>query len=332
MDAVIQWGLTLVLSLQNVGGLEGVMQFFTFLGTEEFFLLVLPLLYWSVDAAVGARGAVMLTGSAALNGLLKVAFHLPRPYWIDSRVQALAVETSYGLPSGHAQNATAIWGFLAAQWKKTWAWAAALALIFLISFSRLYLGVHFPTDSLGGWIAGGLLLFAFLKWERPAADWLKRLNLWPQIGIALAVSLVYLALNAAILAALAPAPDPAAWEQTAAAAAPPEPGEPAIDPRDPAGPVTSAGLIFGLGAALALHARHARFDARGPGWKRFVRFVVGIAGVLVVWAGLRAVFPAEPFLLAMVLRYLRYALTMLWIIYLAPLVFLKTRLVEAQTQ
>ena len=327
MDALMQWSLSLVLALQNIGGLESVMKFFTFLGSEDFFLLVLPLVYWCVDAAVGARGAVVLVASVALNGLLKLVFHLPRPYWTDHRVQAMASETSYGLPSGHAQNAAALWSFLAAQMKRPWAWAVALALIFFISLSRLYLGVHFLTDSLGGWIAGGLLLLAFFKWEQPAAAWLRRLSLWPQIGVALAISLTFLALNAAVLAALALTPDPAEWEQNAAAAAPPQPGERAIDPRSPEGPVTSAGLIFGLGAALALRPR-ARFDARGPLWKRAVRFAVGIVGALLLWRGLALVFPDQPLALALILRYLRYALTIFWVIYLAPLVFLKTGLAE----
>ena len=327
MDAIMQWGISLVLALQNIGGLGSVMKFFTFLGSEEFFLLVLPLVYWCVDAAVGARGAVVLVASSSLNGLLKLVFHLPRPYWIDRRVQAMASETGYGLPSGHAQNAAALWSFLASALRKPWAWAAALALIFFISLSRLYLGVHFPTDSLGGWLAGGLLLYAVLKWEQPAAAWLRRLGLWSQIGVALAVSLIFLALNAAMLAALAPAPDPAAWEQNAAAAAPPQPGKRAIDPRSPEGPVTSAGLIFGLGAALPLLPR-ARFDARGSLWKRAARFVVGIVGALLLWRGLALVFPHEPLALALILRYLRYALTIFWVIYLAPVVFLKTRLAE----
>jgi membrane-associated phospholipid phosphatase len=329
MDAVMQWGISLILSLQNVGGLESVMKFFTFLGTEEFFLLTLPLVYWCVDAGVGARGAVVLVASSSLNGLLKLIFHLPRPYWIDRRVQAMASETSYGLPSGHAQDATALWGFLASALRKAWAWAAALALIFFISVSRLYLGVHFPTDALGGWIAGGLLLYAILKWEQPVTAWLRRLGLWPQIGVALAVSLIFLALNAAVLAALAPTPDPAEWEQNAAAASPPAPSERAIDPRNPADPVTSAGLIFGLGAALALLPR-VRFDARGPLGKRAARFAVGIVGALLFWRGLALVFPTEPLALALTLRYLRYALTIFWVIYLAPWVFLKTRLAEPQ--
>ncbi len=327
MDAIMQWGISFVLALQNIGGLGSVMKFFTFLGSEEFFLLVLPLVYWCVDATVGARGAVVLVASNSLNGLLKLVFHLPRPYWVDRRVEALASETSYGLPSGHAQNATALWSFLASALRKPWAWAAAFALIFFISLSRLYLGVHFPTDSLGGWLAGGLLLFACLRWEQPVTAWLRRLGLWPRIGVAFAVSLIFLALNAAVLAALAPTPDPAEWEENAAAASPPAPGELAIDPRSPEDPATSAGLIFGLGAALALLPR-ARFDARGPLGKRAARFVVGIVGALLLWRGLALVFPAEPLALGLSLRYLRYALTIFWVIYLAPVVFLKSKLAE----
>jgi hypothetical protein len=90
------------------------------------------------------------------------------------------------------------------------------------------------------------------------------------------------------------------------------------------------GLIFGLGAALALASRHARFNAGGAWAKRAARFVVGIIGILILWLGLALVFPDEPLALALSLRYLRYALTIFWVIYLAPLVFLRAKLAEPQ--
>jgi hypothetical protein len=128
-----------------------------------------------------------------------------------------------------------------------------------------------------------------------------------------------------------PYPRPCRGEQNAAAAAPPQPGERAIDPRNPEGPVTSAGLIFGLGAALALASRHARFNA-GDAWaKRAARFVVGVIGILILWLGLALVFPDEPFWLAMIFRYARYALTIFWALYLAPWAFLKISLAEPQS-
>lgn len=319
--------LSLILALQTVGWLAAPMQFFTFLGTEEFFLIIMPALYWCVDAGLGQRLAVILIASNGLNHLLKLAFHLPRPYWVDARVHALTIETSYGLPSGHAQNGLAVWGFVAAQMKRRWAWIAALALVGLISLSRIYLGVHFPGDVLGGWMVGGVLLWAFVRWERRAGEWLNRLVVTSQLGLALALSLVYLALAGGVLTAIAPMPDPTGWEQNAHAAAPPSDDEPAIDPRNPESPVSTAGLMFGLGSALALSKR-ARFDARGPWGKRLARFVIGLIGVLIFWLGLRAVFPEGTDLIALALRYVRYALTMFWAVYVAPWVFLKTRLAE----
>jgi membrane-associated phospholipid phosphatase len=319
--------LNLILALQTAGWLAAPMQFFTFLGTEEFFLLVMPALYWCVDAGLGLRLAVILIASNGLNHLLKLAFHLPRPYWVDTRVHALTTETSYGLPSGHAQNGLAVWGFLAEHMKRRWAWIAALALVGLISLSRVYLGVHFPGDVLGGWVAGGALLWAFVRWERRAREWLGGLTMAAQLGLALALSLVYLALVGGVLTAIAAVPDPTGWEQTARAAAPPSGDDPAIDSRSPEGPVSTAGMVFGLGAALALGTR-ARFDARGPWGKRIVRFAIGLIGVLIFWLGLRAAFPDGTDVVALALRYVRYALTVFWALYLAPWAFLKTRLAE----
>jgi membrane-associated phospholipid phosphatase len=322
------WQISFILALQNLPGLTGVMRFFSFLGTEEFYLLFMPAIYWCVDATLGARLAVMLVSSASLNALLKLAFHLPRPYWVDAQVKALSTEPAYGLPSGHAMNAVAIWGSLAAQLKKRWVWAAALGLIFLISLSRLYLGAHFPTDVLGGWVFGAVVVWALLKWEAPVRARLAQWSLGTQIGAVFVLSLIYLALVAGILTALGARPDPVGWGQTARAAVSPAVADNAYGPRNPEGAVTAAGLLFGLGAGLALTSRYARFDARGPWGKRAARFGLGIVGALVFWLGLKMVFPTEPFLLGMTLRYGRYALTGLWVFYLAPWVFVKTKLAE----
>src|SRR3990172_2483279 len=149
------------------------MESFTFLGAELFYLLVMPALLWSYDASLGTRLGLALLTSASLNAVLKVAFALPRPFWVDGRVRALSIETSFGLPSGHAQNAVVLWGYLAVQVRHWWATIGALVLIAAISFSRVYLGVHFPGDVLTGWILGALFLALFVALEKPAALWLK---------------------------------------------------------------------------------------------------------------------------------------------------------------
>ncbi len=324
MDALMRWGISIILALQGEPRLVGVMQFFTFLGSEGFFLFVMPAMYWCVDATMGVRLAVVLIASNGLNGLFKIAFHLPRPYWVDLRVKALSSETSYGIPSGHAMNATTICGFVAAQVRKWWAWVAAIVLILMISLSRLYLGVHFPTDVLAGWILGIVVLWAFLALERRAVAWAKRLTMWQQIGLAFVLSLLCLALFIGVLAAIASSPDPITWEQNAALATSLEPGESAIAPRNPEAGVTFAGMVMGLGLALAFLAyRPTQFDARGPLAKRGLRFVIGLIGVVILWLGLKLIAPQEPFMLAVLIRYIRYTLVVFWALYLAPWVFVK---------
>ena len=76
------------------------------------------------------------------------------------------VETGYSFPSNHTTAAAALYGFLAyAAWKCVpERWRAALMILFstiilLVGFSRLYLGVHYPSDVLAGFIFGAIFVF-----------------------------------------------------------------------------------------------------------------------------------------------------------------------------
>src|SRR5262245_25719538 len=106
MDIFVQNGINWIISIQALGAwLQSPMEFFSFLGTEYFFLLILPLIYWSLDASLGLRVAFILITSNYLNGLFKLLFAGPRPYWISNKVTPFAAESTFGVPSGHAQNA-----------------------------------------------------------------------------------------------------------------------------------------------------------------------------------------------------------------------------------
>lgn len=133
----------------------------SFLGTEEFFLLAVPLIYWLYDKRLGFALGVMFCSSAFLNSLLKDVFALPRPPATEVRVLYASSGTGYGFPSGHAQNGAVFWGMLAWQCRSRRAWVAAAVLVGLIGFSRLYLGLHYPADVLGGAALGAALLAAF---------------------------------------------------------------------------------------------------------------------------------------------------------------------------
>ena len=107
--------------LQSLGmWLKGPMTAITALGYEEFFVLLLPTIYWCVDQMVGLRVGIVLLWGNMFNTFFKFLFHNPRPYWISEEVQALSHETSFGLPSGHAQIAASVWGWLAVEVKKRW--------------------------------------------------------------------------------------------------------------------------------------------------------------------------------------------------------------------
>lgn len=324
MDAVWQWGINLILTLQQHSpGLDPGMEFLSFLGGEEFFMLLIPFLYWCVDSTWGTRVLAILLFSDFANGLLKWAFHAPRPYWVDARVKALAAETSYGMPSGHAQVATAIWGFLVRAARRPSAWVAAVLLVLGISISRVYLGVHFPHDVAAGWVAGAFVLAAYLWIEPRAATWLRPKPLAVHVAAVLLLSVAMLAAVLGMRAAFAGTPDPPAWEAQAAAAGPPAAGRRATDPRSMDGFFTNLGVAFGAGVGLALRRRYVSFDPRGPWMRRILRLGLGLVVLLALRSGLGALFPKEPIEVALLFRYTRYALIGLWTVWLAPWAFVR---------
>jgi len=324
MDTLQSWGVTVVAALQQFSpGLDGVMRFLSFVGEEGFFAILVPFVYWCVDAALGARLLAALVFSDFLNGLAKLAFHAPRPYWVSPQVKALSLEPSYGIPSGHAQTSVLFWGLVSRSLSRPWVPVAAAAVVLAISVSRVYLGVHFPHDVLAGWMIGAVLLAAFI-WAGPRlARWFAAQHPVAQIAAAFLLSMAMLAVLLIVHATIAGVVDPPAWAEQAADAAPPPPGRPAIAPRSVDGPVADLGLMFGAGAGLALGRRYAPFNTRGPWRHRILRLLVGLVLLAVVRVGLGAVFPREPLVLSMTFRYLRYALMGLTALWVAPWVFIR---------
>jgi membrane-associated phospholipid phosphatase len=323
METALLWGLPIIEGLQSVGSfLVSPMKILSFLGTEEFFLLVMPGMVWCVDAWLGLRMGLVLLTSASFNSLLKVLVGWPRPFWVSDRVTAYAFESSYGLPSGHAQNSMALWGRMAAGLRRK-GWVIGLGLlILLISLSRLYLAVHFPADVLAGLLAGGLVLALFLWLEKPVGAWIVRQPLGVQLLIPLLVALVIIGKGVWVSAVTADRIVPQEWVTRSTAAFV---DEPPIDPQD-LDVVSSAATLFGLGAGAVLLHRWGKFSASGSLNARAARFALGLVGVVIIYFGLRMVLPVGDDVLAQSLRFVRYALVGLWVAYLAPWIFVKLRL------
>ncbi|MEO8354411.1 MAG: phosphatase PAP2 family protein [Chloroflexota bacterium] len=323
MDFILANGIDWVVAIQSLGGwLELPMRFFTFLGSENFFFLILPLVYWSIDAGLGLRVGFVLVTSNSLNSIFKVVFASPRPYWVSTRVIPMSVETSFGVPSGHAQNAMAMWGIMAHGLQKRWAWIIAIALSLLIGFSRLYLGMHFVQDVLVGWLIGGSLLLGFITLWDSVSSWVLNRSLMQQIVIAFVISLILIGVSAWNGTRLGEFVISQEWMDNAlrAGAAP--------DPVSLEGFLTSAGSFFGLAAGAAWIASRGGYQASGPLEKRAFRYAIGLIGILILWMGLGEVFPRDPNIISYVLRYFRYTLVGFWVTGGAPWLFFHFKLTD----
>ena len=314
--------LAWVIAFQSLGNwLVLPMRFFSFLGTEEFYILVMPMLYWCVDASLGIRvGAIMLL-SSGMNSVFKIPFTSPRPYWLSTEVKPLWAETSFGLPSGHAQQSVAVWGSIAAYVRRSWAWGIAVFLMIMIGLSRVYLGTHFFQDVIGGWLIGALLLWLFLGYWDPVAVWAGKQSLGRQIFYAFLVSLGMVWLGWIAVIVVHDFVLPEVWLLNAARI-----GDEEIAPLAMSGILTSAGTLFGLLAGIAWMAARGGWQVTGPLWKRVARYVVGLLGVLLIWYGLGLAFPRGESLIPFVLRFIRYALLGLWVSAGAPLFYMKLKL------
>ena len=324
MDLLWQFEIQINIFLQGLGDwLVSFMKFFSFLGTENFYFIVLPFIFWSVDSAFGARVGAMLMFNHWINGLFKMMLHTPRPFWYNTEVRALSAETSFGMPSGHAMSAASLLGLLAHYFKKRWFTIVCILVIFMIGISRLYLGMHFSSDVLVGWALGAALLLIFVRVEGRVVEWIKAKSLEQQLSIILISSLFILLLTSLIIFFSRNWQMPDAWFNNATRALPDSPP----DPFNLDGIITISGLWLGMFGGLAwFYKRYGMFNASGALWKRLVRYVVGLAGLMVFWYGLGQIFPRNADLLSFVLRYVRYALVGVWLSALAPWLFIRLRL------
>lgn len=328
MDPIYEFGIQIGLVLQSLGEwLYTPMRLFSYLAEEYFILLVIPTIYWSVNAEWGLRMGVYLMISGGVNTLSKMLLHGPRPFWIDSTVKAYMYESSFGIPSNHSQTSVVIFGTLAAWINNTWAWVAAVILMLLVGVSRIYLGVHFPTDVVVGWLIGALLLWLLFRYEKRFLNWFLGNGAGFQVLIAFLASMSMILLAMLINLVFQGWQIPSLWQQNVAAFFPDE----NLNPINYASVTTYAAVLFGLAVgAIWVHTRGG-FNAAGPVWKRLVRILIGLAGAAVFYLGLSLIFPDGESAIALVLRFIRYGLVGFWAAGLAPVVFIALKLADRES-
>lgn len=147
--------LTCIQEIAHLRGpiLDLFFKFLNFFDRQEFFFILIPTVWLGSGWRTGLRLFYVLLASNLVNHALKECFVLPRPFHIDPSLGVVDV-AGYGLPSGAAQTAVLLAGLALSVWKHKHRWFFAVLYVALISFSRLYLGVHFPSDVLVGWCLG----------------------------------------------------------------------------------------------------------------------------------------------------------------------------------
>lgn len=163
-------------------GLTILFRFFTTAASSIsslFLIIVLGILYWRRQK-MPILVLILALGMTALSStVLKLVIARARP----DQLLGLVHESSFSFPSGHTLSATVLYGLLAYMLFRVTTSAiarleivvGALSMIILVGYSRVYLGVHFPTDVVASFLAGTFIISLFIT----AIEMNERYKLWP---------------------------------------------------------------------------------------------------------------------------------------------------------
>lgn len=127
-------------------------------------VLLTAIMYWCINKKYGQKLLFALIPNIVINTGIKELVKEPRPIGAKG-LKSLRTETAtgYSFPSGHTQTATTFWTSLILIFKQKWIYILGSIMILGVGLSRLYLGVHWPVDVVGGWIFGIVFTVIFAK-------------------------------------------------------------------------------------------------------------------------------------------------------------------------
>ena len=288
MDSIFQWGLNFIMMIQQIDTplLDSFFRAITSLGDELFYLLLFSFLLWCVDFYLGIRVGIIFLLSVYVNTGVKEIFQQPRPFDIVPEIQK-AHAYGYGFPSGHAQSSMVVWESIAYWKKQPWIRYFSVLLILLIGFSRIYLGVHFPTDVLGGWLLGGLILgLSYFIFSKIKLNFIQKNMIFKIIGITL---------FPVILLKIQSSPDI----------------------------ISGVAALTGVGYGLLFFSSFIGGIQPRQWLQRLFSFLLGIFGIGIIYLGLKLILPSEGQSFYQLSRFFRYLLLGIWISFGAPWLFIR---------
>ena len=245
----------------------------SYLGAEIMSAIVVFSVYWCISKRDGYYIFANILFGSGLNQIIKTICHVPRPFVAhkDFTIVEKARSTAEGLsfPSGHTQNSTSLYGSLFALYKKKAFRIFCAVMIGLVGFSRLYLGAHYPTDVLGGFINGLIILavvsLLFRRFESsPNFIWI----LFGVGGIAL--------LAAGLIFEIGP-------------------GKTILEPEEMGsmlkGMYMCSGVSLGIALGEPIERKYVRFETDAVWWGQILKAAAGLLLILVLALALK--YPAQ---------------------------------------
>lgn len=252
----------------RVPGLNEFMLAVTYLGDEIAFLVTALILFWCVDKRQGYYVLSVGFFGTLANQFLKITCRVPRPWVQDPNFtileQAREAATGYSFPSGHSQSGVGTFGAIAYTVKNKAVKWICIAIAVLVPFSRMYIGVHFPSDVL---VASGMAL-ALIAVMHPLVFGNDGKRIPVIFGIGAVLSLAFLAYVEF-------------WNFPAD-----------IDPHNMESAVKNAytllGALLGLLVAYYYDEKKLHFPVKAVWWAQILKVVIGLALVLAVKEGTKA--------------------------------------------
>lgn len=260
-------------------------------------IVVVSYLYWCYDKKIAHKIAVGYFLSGLVVQFMKVSFRIPRPWVLDERIQPseemLETATGYSFPSGHTQTATSFCYSLLDVIKKNWIRVILFVFPFLMMLSRMYVLVHSPLDvTVSFGITVVIVVVAMKYLNKNYKENLKNMCLLMLVGSIVGFVYTYYLVNAGIV------------------------------PTDlGADSIKMMGAVLGFALGCLLEMKYLNFNISSFTLKRNVIVVVlGLIGTIAIKSGLKLIVPE-----LLVFDFIRYFLTIFWVIYIYPFIFTKLK-------
>ena len=250
--------------------LDKLMGLVTNLGGEAVFIVAAIVVNWCLNKSCGYYMMTVGFAGTIINQFLKLWFRIPRPWVKDPNFtiveSARAEATGYSFPSGHTQNAFAVFGSPARFFKNTALRIIFIFLIALTAFSRMYVGVHTPLDVGVSLIVGTILVFVIYPFFRDMDKNPKKVYI---------IFGIFIVLAAAFVAFVELYDFPAD-----------------IDAENYASGLKNAYMILfcaiGLMLTFFIDTKYVHFHTQAVWWAQIIKVVVGLAILLALKSVLKA--------------------------------------------